>query len=264
MRNYSGLAFLKLSGTGNDFILFDNREAGLSEHDVAFFRRICRRRTSVGADGVLLLEAHPEYDFRLRYFNADGSETACGNGARCGAFAAVKLGLTRSPVSFVFGKSLYEAQVDGKLVRLKMPGVKDLRERVGLQLDGAFSELGFVNTGVPHFVVATEEIDSVDVVRLGRRLRGHEVFGPEGTNVDFVKLLAADEIQIRTYERGVEGETLSCGTGCVAAAYLVRQAGRGKFPMRLQTRGGVLRVDEEHGRLFLEGEVAEIYAGKLL
>jgi diaminopimelate epimerase len=260
------LPFYKFSATGNDFILIDNRERIVNAADVEFFRQICQRRLSVGADGVLLIEPSKEFDFSLRYFNADGSAAECGNGARSAAYFAFKNKIADSPMRFHFDDAVYEAEVNSAVVKLKLPPPRDWREAAGI-LEETFLEAGgFINTGVPHFVIFGNEIEKHDVHGLGQKYRRHPRFQPAGANVDFVEILSPTQIKVRTYERGVEKETLSCGTGCVAAAVVAHRKKGTRFATEVVTPGGTLRVlqDDENGPVFLEGEVKLVYEGQLI
>lgn len=266
MSKYSNIAFFKFSATGNDFVLFDNREKTFSGHERNFFRQICRRRISVGADGVLLIEKDARYDFRMRYFNADGTEAACGNGARTAAYFASHYGLSSNIVSFIVESDSYLAEVNHNLVKLRMPKTRDYREVEGVLEENFLEVGGFIDTGVPHFVLFSRNLDNCEVYTLGKKYRYHPHFHPKGANVDFVEILSPNQIKIRTYERGVERETLSCGTGCVAAACLANLKRQTHFPTEVITQGGELHVHKEvdSGFLFLEGEVSLVYEGKLI
>jgi diaminopimelate epimerase len=257
------LKFTKYSATGNDFILIDNREPGLTEKDADLFKNICERRTSVGADGVLLINKHSQYDFELRYFNADGSEAECGNGARSAACFATTNKISASPLRFIFGKNTYEAEVRQNLVKIKMPEPRDLLESAGIVEKNFAEEAGAINTGVPHYVLIFPEIAGLDVINLGKKYRYHPRFTPEGTNVNFVEIISGNEIKVRTYERGVENETLSCGTGCVASAILSHLRKKLVFPITVNTSGGQLIVYYENNHYFLEGIVKQVYEGRL-
>ncbi|NIR47943.1 diaminopimelate epimerase [candidate division KSB1 bacterium] len=262
----SNIPFFKFSATGNDFILIDNRENILAGDETDFFRTICQRRTAVGADGVLLIENEAQHDFRMRYFNADGTETACGNGARSSAYFAFHQGFAERRMSFVSDDEVYEAEVDCNSVKLRMPQPQDVRETVGIVDEDVLQEAGFVHIGVPHFVLLGTEIGKLNVDELGRKYRKHARFHPQGTNVNFVKVVSPHQVKLRTFERGVEQETLSCGTGCVASAYLLNLKNQARFPIEVLTQGGELRVysDDERGELFLEGEVKLVFEGKLI
>ena len=264
MSKYTNIPFVKYSATGNDFILIDNRSLGLTSEDADFFKRICQRRTSAGADGVLLIEESSKHDFRLRYFNADGSETECGNGARSAAHFVFSHGLAGSKMSFVFGEAVYEAEVDGSWVKLKMPSPRDLQETLGIVKENGFDEGGFIHIGVPHFVLFGKMVAELDLQKWGPEYRQHAAFQPAGANINFVEVLGENKLKVRTYERGVENETLSCGTGCVASAYLAHLKQKTRYPTEIMTKGGNLKVSQnphdEH--LYLEGEVKAVYEAK--
>lgn len=265
MHNDIEIKFTKISATGNDFIVIDNRQVGLSEKDAGLFRRVCQRRTSVGADGVLLLNLSPECDFELRYFNADSSEAECGNGARAAAWFAHQNGLAPAKMSFAFGHDVYHAEVNSNRVRIQLPDARDLQENVGVLEEEFLEEGGAVNTGVPHYVLFAENLDGLDVTSLGRKYRHHHHFEPDATNVNFVELCAENAIRVRTYERGVEAETLSCGTGSVASAYITHVRKGVAFPIEVHTRGGTLLVrNSQRNRFSLEGEVKAVYEARLL
>lgn len=265
MCDLSEITFYKYSATGNDFILFDNRAGHFTGQEVDFFREICQRRTAVGADGVLLIENSSEHDFRMRYFNADGSEATCGNGARSAAHFAFHHRIAASDMTFTVGGEVYSAQVNDQAVKLKMSAAREVNIDVHVVEEAGFEEGGFVNTGVPHFVLFCENLEQVDVNKIGRQYRRHVRFQPAGANVNFVQIVSITKIKLRTYERGVEEETLSCGTGCLASAFLAQLAGRTKLPTEVVTRGGTLLValDPRDKRLLLTGNVALIYEGKL-
>lgn len=267
MTKLTDITFVKISATGNDFILIDNREKILTGKEVELFHQICQRRTSVGADGVLLIEACEPYDFRLRYFNADGGESEmCGNGARAAAYYAFKNNFATQEMAFLVGTDLYEAVVQDKWVKLKMPGAKNLKTDLGVLEESFLEEGGSVYTGVPHYVLFVADLESLDVHTLGKKYRHHKVFQPKGTNVNFVQILASNKIKVRTYERGVEEETLACGTGAVASALLSSLNKKTLFPTDVLTRGGLLRVfgDSQGEHLYLEGEVKAVYKGRLI
>lgn len=256
------IPFFKFSATGNDFILFDTRKISEKLDDPAFVRRICTRRTSVGADGILLVAKSDKYDFSLRYINADGSETECGNGARAAAvFVSRQDGKV---LRFSFGDNVYASEIVGRRVQLSMPTPKKLTLDVGLSLNDSLTEGGFVNTGVPHYVLFTDTLSTVEVSTLGKKYRSHAKFAPTGTNVNFVQRLKGDQIRVRTYERGVEAETLSCGTGCVASAMISNLRHGLSYPIEVLTSGGALVVSKEAHDFYLEGEVDLVYEGRLI
>ncbi len=240
--------FLKMSGAGNDFVVLDNRKGAVAGDLNAFAAAVADRRRGVGADGVLLLEPSAARHFRMRYFNADGSEAEmCGNGGRCIARFALLAGAAPELMRFEKLAGDFEAQVlpDGR-VELRMTDAKGLRLGLEIPVGGSLVRAHGVDTGVPHLVVPVEDLAGTDVVGLGRALRHHPAFAPKGTNVNFMRVTGADALAVRTYERGVEDETLACGTGSVAAAVVAAALGGGGAARRdlaVSTAGGdVLRV----------------------
>ena len=220
------LAFVKMSGAGNDFVVADNRD-GQFRANPSFIARICDRRFGVGADGLLLVEPSKTADFFMRYYNADGSEAEmCGNGARCIArFFSDRCGKGQRDLKFDTRAGLIAATVNDDRVRITLSEPHDLRLRQTIQLKGGPREYHCINTGVPHAIFFTDNADRELVQDVGAEVRHHKDFAPRGTNVDWVQSLGANSIRVRTYERGVEAETLACGTGVVAAgivAYAVR------------------------------------------
>ncbi|RUM87016.1 MAG: diaminopimelate epimerase [Thermodesulfatator sp.] len=261
-------SFVKMQASGNDFILINNFSREISaEEGRELARRLCRRRLSVGADGLILLEPpeDPAHAFRWRFFNADGSEAEmCGNGGRCAARFAVEEGLARARLSFETLAGVIRAEVQGSRVKVTLTPPQGLALRMELWVGERPLTVHFVNTGVPHAVVLVEHLEEVPLESLGPLLRRHERFSPAGTNVNFVKILSDREIALRTYERGVEGETLACGTGAAASALISTELGRTHFPVRVHTRGGeVLTIHREGETLLLEGETRRLYRGLL-
>lgn len=265
--------FVKMSGSGNDFIFLDHRDLDWESWDLPQVARLlCRRRISVGADGLVLIvpPKDPANDFAWRFFNADGSEAEmCGNAARCAArFVNLKGLVSSSQMRFETLSGVIEARLAGDGARVRMGNPWGIRPQVTLVLPEGELELVFLNTGVPHAVCFVEDLEIVQVQDLGRLIRYHEAFAPSGTNVDFVELVDTSTLKIRTYERGVEGETLACGTGAVASALAAHLAGRARPPVDLITRsGGKLKVDflatgqGEYTEVFLEGDARVIYEG---
>jgi diaminopimelate epimerase len=236
--------FYKMTGTGNDFIVIDNRKRIIdSDHCYDFVRRVCRPGVSVGADGVILVENDHEADFRWRFFNADGSEPEmCGNGARCAARFAYLTGITEMPrMSFRTGAGIIEAEILDTKVKVRMPAPTNMRRNLEVDFKVRSFALDFINTGVPHavcFLKDEKELEAVNVARMGRALRTHGSFQPDGTNVDFVFLENPHRLNVRTYERGVEGETLACGTGAIASALLAAVRGEAESPVEVRVRSG--------------------------
>lgn len=269
------IPFSKMSGAGNDFILIDHRRPIFPDQAAMqrFARAVCERKFSVGADGLILIEESPEADFRWQFFNADGSiAEMCGNGARCAARFAHARGIAPARMRFATLAGIIEAEVSGAEAVLTMTPPVDLRlEPRPLELDGTEYPVYFVNTGVPHAVVPVAEIGAAAVAAWGRLIRFHPWFQPAGTNVNFVQFGPAGEnrLELRTYERGVEAETLACGTGAVAAAIIAGLLGQVVPPVRVRTSGQEeLTVhyqlqNEQVGDVRLQGPADFIYDGQL-
>ncbi len=272
------MEFVKLQGSGNDFILVDNRDERfyefLEKTGVClkeFVVKVCRPHTGVGSDGFILIEnpEDPSNHFRWQFFNSDGSEAEmCGNGSRCAVRFCYDLGIVDEEVRFETLAGVIRAEVinGGSRVKVQIPPPSDPVEK-RLEVDGREIRGVFINTGVPHFVVPVENLEDVDVVRIGRSIRFHPDFGPKGTNVNFIQRESDGAIRVRTYERGVESETLSCGTGSTASAIVAYLSGIvKKRSVEVLTRGGeVLSVEftEDLGEVFLEGPVYKVYEGTL-
>ena len=233
------LSFNKMNGAGNDFIMLDNRDGKLSL-DASRIAWLCDRHRGVGADGILAVEpASQGADFRMRYYNADGGEAEmCGNGARCFARFARRVGADKEKLSFETPAGIIRASFPGDEVCVAMSDPHSLRQPTSLEINGNFLEVHFINTGVPHAVVFSDNVETVDVSRDGAALRYHPAFAPKGTNANFVQVIAPDTIAVRTYERGVEGETLACGTGVCAAALVHHVRSNAPSPVRVRVRGG--------------------------
>jgi len=233
------LRFTKMNGAGNDFVLIDNRAGNvhLNRDQIA---TLCNRHRGIGADGILLLEKPSNRaDFRMRYFNADGGEAEmCGNGARCFARFANKVAGAQDKISFETLAGVISAQLNGDLVTLQMTEPTDLRLNVKLPVGGRNRTVNFVNSGVPHVVIPVSRIDDVDVPREGALIRYHEMFSPKGANVNFIEKRGDWKIAVRTYERGVENETLACGTGVVASAIIFAASENINGPVGVLVRGG--------------------------
>jgi diaminopimelate epimerase len=233
------LRFTKMNGAGNDFILFDNRtgDIDLDRNQIA---QLCDRHRGIGADGILLLEKPTNRaDFRMRYFNADGGEAEmCGNGARCFARFANKVGGQKPKISFETPAGVISAELKGDLVTLRMTEPTDLRLNVDLPMAAESKTVHLINSGVPHVVIPVAKIDDADVRREGAAIRHHKMFSPNGTNVNFIEKRGPNKIAIRTYERGVEDETLACGTGIVASALIFAASEDREGPVGVLARGG--------------------------
>ena len=265
------IPFTKMSGSGNDFIVIDHRKPFLDPGRLkVFVRSVCRRRVSVGADGLILIERSEQADFKWRYFNADGSEAEmCGNGGRCAARFACLKGIAGSSLTFETLAGILSAQVDEKRVKLEMTKPHSLSLDESVHIEGRELILSRINTGVPHAVLFLKDLEEVDVIQMGREIRFHPHFAPSGTNVNFVRLENSSQLSLRTYERGVEDETLACGTGAVASALIAAFNGWVKSPASIKTRGGeVLQVyfeieGQDVKKVFFEGDVHVIYEGEM-
>ena len=263
--------FTKMSGTGNDFILIDHRTPFLAREEMpGFAKAVCERRVSVGADGLILLENSESADFRWQFLNADGSwAEMCGNGARCAARFAHTKGIAPARMRFETVAGLIEAEVTGQSVKLKMTAPTGLRLQEKLVVNGQEQVVHSLNTGVPHAVLFLEDIAQAPVLEMGRALRFHEHFQPAGTNVNFVRQQPGNGLIVRTYERGVEGETLACGTGAVSAAIIAGLLGQVRPPVAVTTSGGeqltihYTLAGQEISEVYLEGPANFIYEGRL-
>lgn len=265
------IPFYKMHGSGNDFVVMDHRGRFIPEAEQpGFARRVCHRQLGAGADGLILIEASPTAAFRWRFYNADGSEPEmCGNGGRCAARFAVLTGIAPATLTFETLAGVIKADVKGRLVKLLMAGIGDMNLNQTVPLDEANVQAHFVRVGVPHLVVPVEDIEAAPVTEWGRLLRFHPMFQPAGTNVNFIRVDGSQSLRIRTYERGVEDETLACGTGAVAAALIAARLGQAVSPVTIHTRGGeALTVyftpqGEAFTEVFLEGDALVSYRGEL-
>lgn len=278
------IPFMKLSGSGNDFILVDNRMGIVSPRRAnALAAKICTHRMSVGGDGLILIERSGRADFRWRLFNADGSEAEfSGNGARCAARFAYLKRIAPKRMRFETLAGMIEAEMvsgvggrgkdgtDLTAVKVRFPDPTGLRLHMKISVGGVDREAHFLDSGVPHCVYMVEDPDQVDLVGLGRATRYHELFQPAGTNVNFIKVLDPHRIRIRTYERGVEDETLACGTGCIASALIASLVAKVESPVTLVPQSGLeLTVSfRSRGDSFtdvcLQGDARAVYEGRML
>ena len=267
----STLTFYKMSGSGNDFILVDNRAGIIDIENLGqFVASICRRKHSVGADGLILLEDSGRADFKWRFFNSDGGEVEmCGNGGRCAARLAYLKGIAGRRLSFETKAGVIRAEVADGQVKLEMPQPSTPELDNSLQVEKETFTVNSITVGVPHVVIWVSDLETSPVFRVGRAIRYHQRYAPAGTNVNFVKQLTDGTFAIRTYERGVEDETLACGTGSVATALIAAAKGITSSPAVLHTQGGeALKVYFEKSgddflSVFLEGEARVIYEGRL-
>jgi len=233
------LHFYKMNGAGNDFVVIDNQqlELNLTGEQIA---ALCDRHRGVGADGVLVVEpAETDADYKFRYYNADGGEAEmCGNGARCfGRFVAHLGDEVKESVSFETIAGTLTAEMVGEDVKIMMSDPFDLSKETGCTLEG-LGDVNFINTGVPHAVLKCDDLQGVDVQKYGAEMRYHDAFAPKGTNANFYQVVGTSHIAIRTYERGVEGETLACGTGMCACALMHHLDVGDPSPIKVDVAGG--------------------------
>jgi diaminopimelate epimerase len=268
----TNLPITKMSGSGNDFILFDHRTRQFSDAAmIRLTRLLCRRGLAVGADGMIFIEPSERYDFKWRFFNADGSEAEmCGNGGRCAARFAQRIGLAGAEMTFETIAGPIQARVAGRVVKLQLPVPRDIRLDQEIVLGDGRQPVDFINTGVPHTLLWVEEVEALDISELGPQIRFHPQFQPAGTNVNFVRREEDHTLSLRTYERGVEAETLACGTGAVAAASIAYRKGWVGSPVAVRTRGGeilVVHLEEDLsggiGAVYLEGMVTLVFQGEV-
>lgn len=256
------IEFYKYQGTGNDFVILENRDNKYDNLTREQVKHICNRRFGVGADGLMLLSNHAELDFNMVYFNADGNESSmCGNGGRCLVKFAKHLGMYKSSYRFMAVDGPHEADIDmHEIVRLKMQDVHEVDYHSGYAV---------LNTGSPHFVKFADNVEDIDVVETGREIRYSKKFEKEGINVNFVETIDEDGIFVRTYERGVEDETLSCGTGVTAAALMNAHNENGFNRVEVRTPGGNLSVEfdkineDNFENIWLCGPAEFVYKGEI-
>jgi len=253
----SKIFFEKYQGTGNDFIMIDNREGQFKNQYRSQIKHFCDRKFGIGSDGLILIENHPEYDFEMKYFNPDGTQSLCGNGSRCAVMYSQSLNIINDKTTFFTIEGPLYAEIVDQIVSIKMPEVSGYSN---------FNEDIFIDTGSPHYVCFVHDIDKVDVFNVGKDIRNLEKFSPAGTNVNFVQKIEENQIFVRTYERGVENETLSCGTGVTASALAVGLKNNQKH-IYIKTRGGELQVKFEPDGLggftniYLIGPAKKVFNG---
>lgn len=277
------IPFMKLSGSGNDFILVDNRRGVIKPASASHLAaKICVHRLSVGGDGLILIERSNLAHFRWRLFNADGSEAEfSGNGARCAARFAFLKRIAPKKMRFETLAGLIEAEMmkgpsdlrprgTPTSVKVRFPDPKGLRLNLRLNVGGLEREGHFIDTGVPHCVYLVDDPAAVDLVSIGRPTRYHETFQPAGTNVNFIKVLDPHRIRIRTYERGVEDETLACGTGSIAAALIASLVSKVESPVTMVPESGLELIvyfdakGQDFSNVYLQGDARAVCEGRIL
>lgn len=255
------IEFFKYQGAGNDFVMIDNRDLRFPKTDFKLVEKLCDRRFGVGGDGLILLENDNSYDFNMVYYNADGHEgTMCGNGGRCCVAFAKQLGVIENKTEFIAVDGEHDATIDNDLVNLRMMNVEFVAENENHY---------FLDTGSPHHVEFTKDVASIDVQNRGSEIRNGAPYFEKGTNVNFAENLGNNTIKVRTFERGVEGETLACGTGVTAVAISAYKEGiLNGNTVKLNVEGGKLEVtfeETENGfeNIFLKGPAEFVFAGKI-
>ncbi len=254
------LDFHKYQGTGNDFVMIDDREERFDIKAIDLVQKLCDRKFGVGADGLILIRNHADYDFEMIYYNADGSQSMCGNGARCAVSFAKQLQIIQEKTHFLAIDGPHTASIDADgWVSLKMGDVSQVSKT---------DEDYFVNTGSPHHIRLVNDITHYPVYESGKVVRYSDAYKPHGTNVNFIEKINPQEIFVRTYERGVENETLSCGTGVTACALVMGVLGS-PSPVKIKTLGGSLqvkftkKVDGSYHDIYLEGPAQLVFEGEV-
>lgn len=252
------ISFHKYQGTGNDFVMIDDRSLTFPMKDTRLIGFLCDRKMGIGADGVILIQNHPEYDFNMVYFNPDGSRSLCGNGSRCAIAFAKALGIIQDQTTFETTDGVHDAHITDEIIHFHLHDVQTVKS-----IDSDW----FVDTGSPHHIRLVEDVEHFDVYQQGRNIRYSDYYSPKGTNVNFVEKFP-DRIKVRTYERGVENETLSCGTGVTACALAASTFGF-ESPVLVQAPGGNLIVsfeksDDGHfSQVYLAGPAKKVFEGSI-
>ena len=253
------IKFYKYQATGNDFILIDNRSGVFPSNDLDLVKKLCHRKFGIGSDGLILIETDDQSDFNMVFYNPDGSQSLCGNGSRCAVKFAKHLGIVSTKTSFNAFDGIHTATIKGDIIHLNMHDVQNVRHMA----DGMF-----IDTGSPHYTQFIAKADGFDVVEEGKKIRYGGLFHKEGVNVNFIQVKSENEIYVRTYERGVEDETLSCGTGVTASAIAAGFNGVNDN-VKIETPGGTLNVsydkndDGTFTKVVLSGPAVMVYEGEI-
>lgn len=253
-------AFNKYQGAGNDFVIIDHRRSLIDPSDYVLINRLCDRRFGIGADGLILISELKGYDYEMKYFNSDGKlGSMCGNGGRCTAHFALKYNIAGKNQRFMAFDGQHEAEVNNDIVKLQMADVTSHK---------IVNDNYFINTGSPHYILFRDDVDTMNVYEEGKKLRWSEIFAPEGTNVNFIQVTDKG-LKIRTFERGVEDETLACGTGVTASAIAAVLKGHfGTSSVNVSARGGNLNVEfkidnEKITNIWLTGPATFVFEGNI-
>ncbi len=258
------LVFSKMSGAGNDFIFLGPDYSAWIESAGLLARRLCQRKTSIGGDGLVIVEKRDRTV--MHYYNSDGTRAAfCGNGARCLVLYCIEKGIEPNPFEFQSDWGRHTGKLAGGSPSVSVPMPEIIRE-VSLELEKAGFDGILVRSGVPHVIIRVDDVEGLDVRSLGRTIRFHHTFGEEGANVDFVQVAGRSRLKVRTYERGVEDETLACGSGCLAAGYLLWKQGIVPLRISVEVASGetlMVEIDEADQRVFLGGPAEIVYEGTI-
>lgn len=254
------MKFYKYQGTGNDFVMIDNRDNSFPKENISLVAKLCDRRFGIGADGLILLENDEQTDFRMVYYNSDGNQSSmCGNGGRCIVAFAQRLGIIGDKTTFIATDGLHFATIENNVISLQMKDVDDVK---------ITDEYVYLNTGSPHHVVLVEDLEKYDVKNQGAKIRYSDLYGKTGSNVNFVTQITEDLFAVRTYERGVEDETLSCGTGATAVAiamYALKKTNSTEISIKVI--GGDLKVSfckrDGYEEVFLRGRADFVFEGNI-
>lgn len=251
--------FYKYQGTGNDFVILDNRKLVFDRTNLALVKQLCDRKFGIGADGLILIENHVDFDFELIYFNSDGSKSFCGNGSRCGVAFAKFLGIIDEKTKFLAIDGEHEALIKNNKVHLKMNNVSNVE---------TINQDYFLNTGSPHYIIYNEKLKDLNIIEEAHKIRYNNRFKDEGTNVNFA-CVNNNQVNIRTYERGVENETLSCGTGATAVALSAHLKNGLTSPITIKVEGGELEIaftkidNNNFTDIWLIGEAKQVFKGDI-
>lgn len=263
------ILFSKFSASANDFIVLDNRPGIYSEAASLLAQRLCARRYSIGADGLILIETSNKASVRVRFFNPDGGEfSTCGNGGRCAARFAHLSVITGRRMTIETNAGVIDAEVVGNSVRLRFVGPSRVQLYAPVEINNRVIKGHVVRLGDPHFVLFATNLRKHPIVPFARKIRHHEAFAPEGTNVHFLEPVSRNSVKIRSYERGVENETLACGSGCVSAAISLHSTGQADPPITFEPQSGIplivhFQKDGNYQDVYLEGDARLVYRGEL-
>ncbi|MCH2234748.1 MAG: diaminopimelate epimerase [Crocinitomicaceae bacterium] len=252
--------FWKYQGAGNDFIMVDNREKSIDSSNIEIVRKLCSRKFGIGSDGMIFIEPSDKADFTMNFFNPDGSKSFCGNGSRCAVAFAKFIGIDKDKMTFEAIDGLHYAEIKKDSISIKMHDVEKVNQ---------LEEASFTDTGSPHYMKFCSDVSRVEVKEEGSKIRYSDQYKTEGVNVNFIQVLGENHIKVRTYERGVEDETLACGTGATACALSYLNKGiDGKHLVRVDVGGGTLYIHSEKNgngfkNIWLQGPAIAVFKGSV-